>query len=155
MAMTVPLGLRIERRLHGEMIDHLQSAAPLEGVGLLAAVDEGGWVRATRFYAGTNLDGSPTRYTMDPAEVLAAFRDIDDCGWRLGAIVHSHPASPAVPSATDLREAYYPEALLLIITLATSSAEARCWRIGDTWFAMRREATEVPVVVDDGAVEMR
>ena len=154
MAMIVPIGLRIERRLHTEMIDHLQSVAPLEGVGLLAAVDEGAWVRATRFYAGTNVDRSPTRYTMDPAEVLAAFRDIDDSGWRLGAIVHSHPATPAVPSATDLREAHYPEALSLIVTLATSPAEARCWWIGDTWFAMRREATEVPVVVDNGAVEM-
>ena len=155
MPMIVPIGLRIERRLHTEMIDHLESVAPLEGVGLLAAVDEGAWVRATRFYAGTNVDRSPTRYTMDPAEVLAAFRDIDDCGWRLGAIVHSHPATPAVPSATDLREAHYPEALSLIVTLATSPAEARCWWIGDTWFAMRREATEVPVVVDNGAVDMR
>ena len=154
MAMAIPIGLRIERRLHAEMIDHLQSAAPLEGVGLLAAVDEGGWVRVTKFYAGTNVDGSPTRYTMDPAEVLAAFRDIDDGGWRLGAIVHSHPATPAVPSATDLREAHYPEALLLIITLATSVAEARCWRIGDARFAMGREVSEVPVVVDDGALEM-
>ena len=151
MPMIVPIGLRIERRLHTEMIDHLESVAPLEGVGLLAAVDEGAWVRATRFYAGTNVDRSPTRYTMDPAEVLAAFRDIDARGWRLGAIVHSHPATPAAPSPTDLREAHYPDALLLIVSLAICPPETRCWRISNTWLAMRPEAAEVPVVVDDGA----
>ena len=150
-AMTVAIGLRIEQRLHVEMINHLRSVAPLEGVGLLAGIDEEGWVRGTRFFAGTNIDASTTRYTMDPAEVLAAFRDIDARGWRLGAIVHSHPATPAAPSPTDLREAHYPDALLLIVSLAICPPETRCWRISNPWLAMRPEAAEVPVVVDDGA----
>ena len=83
-----------------------------------------------RFYPGTNLDRSPTRYTMDPAEVIAALRDIEARGWRLGAIVHSHPASAAVPSATDLREAHYPEALMVIVSLASGTPEFRAWGIG-------------------------
>ena len=143
------------------------AAAPLEGVGLLAVVDEGDATRAVRFYPGTNVDRSPTRYTMDPAEVLAAFRDIDANGWRLGAIVHSHPATPPLPSPTDLREAFYPEALLVIVGLAghatprrhpapcTRPPAARAWRLGPRPEPAPAEAgavtaVEVPLVVDDG-----
>jgi proteasome lid subunit RPN8/RPN11 len=87
---------------------------------------------------------------MDPAEVLAALNDIEAHGWRLGAIVHSHPASPPTPSATDLREAFYPEALLVIVGLAASPPSARVWRIiprdgvGST-------VVEVPLIVDGEA----
>jgi proteasome lid subunit RPN8/RPN11 len=43
-------------------------------------------------------------------------------GWRLGAIFHSHPASAAWPSAEDLRQARYPSALTLIVSLAEPDA---------------------------------
>ena len=143
-----PSGLRFDQDLYREVLVHLATVAPLEGVGLLAVVAEGEVDRATRFYSGTNLDASPARYTMDPAEVLAAFQDIDANGWRLGAIVHSHPATPPTPSPTDLREAYYPESLLLIVGLAGSSPLARAWRLvlGDRGQAVG--SVEVPVLVD-------
>ena len=136
------------------MLDHLRAAAPLEGVGLLAvggdaadpaAAPVAGRVR--RFYPGTNVDASPTRYTMDPVEVLAAFNDMAANGWRLGAIVHSHPASAPTPSATDLREAYYPEALLVIVGLAHTPPAARAWRLSPRVGAAPIVA-EVPVIVE-------
>ena len=111
---------------------HLLDAAPNEGVGLLAVgatLTADGTAIARQFFPGTNLDASPTRYTMDPAEVLAAFHEIEASGMRLGAIVHSHLTSPATPSATDLREAFYPDALMLIATFTTHPAELRAWRI--------------------------
>lgn len=81
---------------------------------------------------------------MDPAEVLAAFRDLDANGWTLGAIVHSHPATPPAPSPTDLREAYYPEALMLIVSFAAVPPVMRCWRLSASPPLV---AAEVPIVL--------
>ena len=142
------------------------AAAPWEGVGLLAvpegdegngetrgrgqpsagAGEEGPAVRAVRFYPGTNGAASATRYTMPPEEVLAAFEDMAARTWRLGAIVHSHPRGPATPSPTDLREAYYPEALMVIVSFAVVPPEVRAWWVGgaDGW------PREVPVVAGAG-----
>lgn len=124
------------------MVDHLGAAAPAEGVGLLATLAEGSTERAVHFYPGQNVDGSATRYTMDPAEVVAALVDMEQRGWHFGAIVHSHPASPPTPSATDLREAFYPDVLMLIVGLGGTSPEARAW-------SLRTGApVRVPVVVE-------
>jgi proteasome lid subunit RPN8/RPN11 len=56
--------------------------------------------------------------------------EIEASGWHLGGIVHSHPRTPARPSATDLREAYYPHALLVIASFAASEPELRSWDVG-------------------------
>jgi len=106
----------------------------------------GGEQRVTKFFPGSNIDASPTRYTMEPGEVLAAFREMRANGWRLGAIVHSHPSTPPTPSPTDVDEAYYPEALLMIVGLAGSPPDVRAWRL--TAPAVGREPSEVPVIVE-------
>ncbi len=141
------VGLRVSASLLSEVFQHLLTAAPCEGVGLLAGIIDGSWAQATAFYQGTNVDASPTRYTMAPEEVISAFRDMRSREWRLAAIVHSHPASVPVPSATDLMEAYYPEALLLIVGLATRPPIARCWRLVSNLAAPEKEVVEVVLSV--------
>lgn len=123
-------GLVMHPNLFDQMVSHLAAALPNEGVGLIAVVDEPTLKRAVGFVPGTNVDRSPSRYTMDPAEVLAAIRAIRSNGWRLGAIAHSHVDVAPTPSATDLWEAYYPEALMLIVSFATGAVEARLWQTG-------------------------
>ena len=126
-----PCALLVTAALRARIVAHVAADMPCESVGLLGVArgPRPDIVRAMRLYAGTNVDASPTRYTMDPAEVISALRDIETNGWWLGAIVHSHPASPAVPSATDLREAYYPDALMVIVSLARGTPEIRSWRL--------------------------
>jgi proteasome lid subunit RPN8/RPN11 len=131
---------RVPNSMMRQVIAHLESALPHEGCGLLAVPAGVDWPgEAVKFYPGTNADRSSTRFTMDPAEVLAAFKEMRFSDWELGAIVHSHPASPPIPSPTDLREAYYPDALMLIVSFAGPIPEARAWRIsgdpGDRQFA--------------------
>lgn len=144
-----PTSVRLTAELYKVMIGHLRGALPQEGCGLLAIRHEAGGALATRFYPGTNLDASPTRYTMDPVEVLAAFRDLDANGWTLGAIVHSHPATPPTPSPTDLREAFYPEALMIIVSFAAVPPVVRAWRLEGS--PRPRAAAEVPLVLAEGA----
>lgn len=137
---TEPAAAAIERlvlpaAIREEILIHLLEATPNEGVGLLAVtaperVDGRGLLaRATHFFPGTNIDASPSRFTMDPAEVVAAFREMHEAGWQLGAIVHSHIAGPPRPSTTDLREAHYPDALMLIVSFADQPAQMRAWRV--------------------------
>jgi proteasome lid subunit RPN8/RPN11 len=80
---------------------------------------------------------------MLPEEVLAALQDMAANGWRLGAIAHSHPRGAATPSPTDLREAFYPEALMVIVSLAEPRAHARAWWVGTDDGLPR----EVPIIV--------
>ncbi len=123
-------GLVLSQDLFDQIIRHLRDSLPFEGCGLLAIPTEDHEHRiGAAFFPGTNVDRSTTRYTMDPAEVLAAFKAMRRDGLMLGAIVHSHPGSPATPSETDLAEAYYPDALLLIVSFAASEPDVRVWKL--------------------------
>lgn len=135
MAVAAVDRLYIDRSLRDEIMIHLLEAAPNEGVGMLAVgepfrdEDDLHAVEALQFYPGTNVDRSPARYTMEPVEVVRALREIREAGWRLGAIVHSHLKGPATPSATDVREAHYPDALMMIVSFAVQPATTGVWRV--------------------------
>ncbi|HET7037666.1 MAG TPA: M67 family metallopeptidase [Thermomicrobiaceae bacterium] len=125
--------------LHRQMLDHLRRVAPEEGCGLIAYRDG----CPVKIFEGTNTERSATRYNMDPGEVLAALNEMERHGWELGAIYHSHPRSAAEPSETDLAYYYYPDALMVIVSLAGPSPDLRAYRIGD----QGREAPVRPVPV--------
>jgi proteasome lid subunit RPN8/RPN11 len=135
MAVAAVDRLYVARSIRDEIMIHLLEAAPNEGVGMLAVgdpfrdEDDLHAVEAVRFYPGTNVDRSPSRYTMEPVEVVRALREMREVGWRLGAIVHSHLKGPATPSATDVREAHYPDALMLIVSFAVQPATTGVWRV--------------------------
>lgn len=127
--------LYLPQSMRDAILIHLLDATPNEGVGLLAVgepyvdEDELRAMDAVRFFPGTNIEASPSRFTMDPAEVVTSLREMREANQQLGAIVHSHLRGPATPSATDLREAHYPDALLMIASLADQPAALRAWRV--------------------------
>jgi aspartate racemase len=79
---------------------------------------------------------------MDDVQVLRAVDDMARHNWWLGAIYHSHPTSPAVPSTTDLREANWPDALMIIVSLMEERPEARVYRVHE-----QREYVEIGIEV--------
>ncbi len=124
------------------ILGHLRQALPNEGVGLIGVepVERDGVTiaRARQFYPGANIRASPTRYEMDPRDLIAALREIDRRGLALGAIVHSHPKGPATPSVTDIAEFLYPEALMVIASFAREPVDVQAWRLephGSSWCA--------------------
>jgi len=141
--------LRLDHVTYDAILAHLRAWLPAEGCGLLATTFnlDGDAERVERFYAGSNLHRSPTSFEMDPVEVVAALKDIEARGWRLGAIVHSHPITAAKPSATDLRQAFYPGALMVIVSFMDAQPDLRAWRV-----QMNEEqadiAGEAPVMVE-------
>jgi proteasome lid subunit RPN8/RPN11 len=110
------------------MVGHGLAAFPNEACGLLAG-KEG---RPVKFFAMSNQDASPASYRLDPREQLTVFDEIDDQGWDLLGIFHTHTHSEAYPSETDLRQAFYPEALYLLLSLSDRSKPVlRGFRIED------------------------
>jgi proteasome lid subunit RPN8/RPN11 len=121
--------LRLPSDLRDAILVHLIREAPNEGVGLLAIDQRAVAAEAVAFFPGENIDASPSRYTMHPRDVVAALDTIAARGWELGAIVHSHLTGPATPSRTDIGEAHYPDAVMLIVSLASLPPDMRCWRL--------------------------
>lgn len=95
-----------------EMVAHVQDGLPNEACGLLGGLDG----RVHKVYAVTNAAQSPVSYTMDPLEQVRAMVAIEEAGWELLGIFHSHPQGPPAPSATDLAKAYYPDAAYIILS---------------------------------------
>ena len=106
--------LEIDRGFFVEMVEHGLAGFPNEACGLLAG-KEG---RPVKFFAMTNQDASPVSYRLDPKEQLKVFTEIDDEGWDLVGIFHTHTHSEAYPSETDLQQAFYPEATYLVMSLS-------------------------------------
>ncbi len=108
------------------IIRHARREYPNEACGLLAGRDG----RVEKVYPLTNAEHSPVTYRLNPEEQFRVFTEMEEKGWELLAIYHSHTHSPAYPSATDLELAFYPEALYLIISLADPARPAlRAFRI--------------------------
>jgi proteasome lid subunit RPN8/RPN11 len=129
----------IPAELYKRMIRQATDAFPEETCGILAS-DNG---TARQVYPIANVSQSPVIFQMDSQEQLAAVLEIEDRGWDLGAVYHSHPRTPAVPSETDVKFAFYPEALTIIISLANRARpEMRAYRIVDG--QVSEETIDVP-----------
>ena len=106
--------LELDRGFFDEMVDHGLAGFPNEACGLLAG-KEG---RPVKFFAMSNQDASPVSYRLDPTEQLRVFTELEDEGWDLLGIFHTHTHSEAYPSETDLKQAFYPEATYLVMSLS-------------------------------------
>jgi proteasome lid subunit RPN8/RPN11 len=129
------------------IVDHAREGKPNEVCGLIAG--RNGY--PVKLYRTTNSDPTPrVRYNVEPGELLNALREIEDNGWKLLAIYHSHPESEAYPSGTDVSLSYYPEAIYIIASLVDEqSPVVRAFRIVD------HKITELPLVVDQEVGEPR
>ncbi len=132
-----PASARISREIRDAIVAHARGEVPNEACGIVVgdrpAADGG---RALRWAPLRNQLASPYRYAIAPDDLLRLTIETDDADQVFWAIVHSHVASPARPSPTDLRESHYPDALYLLVSLdpaeadpATGEAGLRAWRI--------------------------
>ncbi|MDR1416289.1 MAG: M67 family metallopeptidase [Prevotellaceae bacterium] len=89
------------------------SELPNEACGLLA----GSGSEVTKQYPLTNVDHSPEHFSLDPKEQFRALREARSQGYRIVASYHSHPQTPARPSEEDIRLAFDPDLIYLILSL--------------------------------------
>ncbi len=119
--------MRIAPELYQQLIEHAREEAPNECCGMIASRDG----QAMAVYRATNAAASPLRYEIDGAEQYRILMQIEDEGFDLGAIYHSHTRTDPYPSQTDISLAFYPDSLYLIVGLAGSEPEVRAWLIRD------------------------
>jgi len=110
--------LEIPKVLLNRIIERARQEYPLESCGILA----GKTGRISNFYPMVNVEKSSSCYRMAPEGQLRVFLEIERKGLELSAIYHSHPHTAAFPSQRDVDQAFYPDSLILIISLMEKGA---------------------------------
>jgi proteasome lid subunit RPN8/RPN11 len=120
--------MQIPKAIYDQMLDQAREEAPNECCGILGGKDGA----ASTMYPATNAEQSPLRYTLDPKDLYRiTFQEIPENDEEMLAIYHSHTASPAYPSQTDINLATYPDSIYLILSLAEGEQPLRGFRIDD------------------------
>jgi len=124
-----------------QLIALARADAPNETCGIIGGKDQ----HALKVFALPNIASNPrVEYNAEPHALLEAFREIEARGWEHLAIYHSHPASPAYPSPTDIARAYYPDVIYILISLMNpAQASVRAFRI------VEGKVLEVTLEVED------
>jgi [CysO sulfur-carrier protein]-S-L-cysteine hydrolase len=136
--------LRIRRELVDKIVAHARRDHPDEACGVIAGPE--GTDRPDRHIPMLNAARSPTFYEFDSGDLLKLYREMDVNGEVPVVIYHSHTATEAYPSRTDVSYASEPEAhYVLVSTRDAERHEFRSYRIVDA------VVTEEPVEIVDHA----
>ena len=138
--------LRIDQETHDAIVAHAKRDHPDEACGVVAG--PAGSDRPERYVEMVNAAGSPTFYRFDSQEQLKVWREMDDRDEEPVVIYHSHTATEAYPSRTDIGLAMEPNAHYVLVSTrehgnTDGPVEFRSYRIVDG------EVTEEPVSVLD------
>jgi proteasome lid subunit RPN8/RPN11 len=122
--------LRISRELLDAMIAHAREDHPDEACGVIAGPV--GTDRPQRFIKMVNAARSTTFYEFDSGDLLRLYREMDARDEEPVVIYHSHTATQAYPSRTDISYASEPNAHYVLISTREADAEVRSYRIVDS-----------------------
>ncbi|EJN59341.1 desampylase [Halogranum rubrum] len=105
---------------------------PREVCGILAGErgigGNDGSDRVTEIHRVTNVADTPrVAYELDPAETLATIETIEETGQDVVGFYHSHPDSPARPSATDEAQATWTGYVYCIVSPTEDAVRAWRW----------------------------
>jgi len=122
--------LTISPALRAKIVAHARADHPDEACGVIAG--PAGSDRPVRFIPMLNAERSPTFYRFDSMEQLRVWREMDDRDEEPVVIYHSHTATQAYPSRTDISYASEPGAhYVLVSTREQDQEEFRSFRIVD------------------------
>ena len=127
--------IRIPAHIYDGIVAQAYAELPNEVCGLLVGKDG----EAVKQHALTNIDHSPEHFSFDPAEQFQVFRSARTEGLEIIANYHSHPETPSRPSVEDIRLAYDPNILYLIISLSAEIPVLKAFNI------QNGSSTEVPI----------
>ncbi len=130
--------LKIPNHIFEQMLEQAKAQAPVEACGILAGSNG----RIEKLYKMTNAEQRSDHFMMEPEEQFEAVKDIRSNSLDMLAIYHSHPQTPARPSAEDIRLALTPGVIYVIVSLqGTNGPVVKGFQIEDGTI------TEVPVKI--------
>jgi proteasome lid subunit RPN8/RPN11 len=126
--------LTLAQETYDAIVAHAKRDHPDEACGVVAGPE--GSDRAERFIPMVNAAGSPTFYEFDSTELLALYKDMDARDEEPVVVYHSHTATEAYPSRTDIGLASEPNAHYVLVSTAEHGnsdgpVEFRSYRIVD------------------------
>ena len=122
--------LRIPVQIVDAIVAHARADHPDEACGIVAGPI--GSDRPSRVVQMTNAERSPTFYRFDSGEQLRLYRQLDAADEEVVVVYHSHTATEAYPSRTDISYAGEPQAhYVLASTREPDTQEFRSFRIID------------------------
>ncbi|TWJ19093.1 M67 family metallopeptidase [Geobacter argillaceus] len=119
--------LKLPRAIYDALIGHAREGFPLEVCGILGGLDG----EVSGHFPMTNIDASSEHFTLDPKEQFRVIKELRASKLEMVAVYHSHPASPARPSAEDIRLALTPDISHVIVSLAGPEPVLKSFRITD------------------------
>ena len=139
--------LTIAQEIRDAIVAHAKRDHPDEACGVVAGPE--GSDRAERFVPMVNAAGSPTFYEFDSTELLALYKDMDARDEEPVVVYHSHTATEAYPSRTDIGLASEPNAHYVLVSTrahgnSAGPVEFRSYRITDG-VVTEEEVTIVPL----------
>jgi [CysO sulfur-carrier protein]-S-L-cysteine hydrolase len=139
--------LRIDQGVYDAIVAHAKRDHPDEACGVVAGPD--GSDRPERFVPMVNAAGSPTFYEFDPTDLLRLYKEMDARDEEPVVIYHSHTATEAYPSRTDIGLAQEPNAHYVLVSTrehgnSPGAVEFRSYRIVDG-VVTEEEVAVVPV----------
>jgi proteasome lid subunit RPN8/RPN11 len=138
--------LRIDRATYDAIVAHAKRDHPNEACGVVAGPE--GSDRPERFVPMVNAAGSPTFYEFDTVDLLKLYKEMDARDEEPVVVYHSHTATEAYPSRTDIGLAMEPNAHYVLVSTrehgnSDGPVEFRSYRI------VEGSVTEEDVSVED------
>jgi [CysO sulfur-carrier protein]-S-L-cysteine hydrolase len=126
--------LRIDQETYDAIVAHAKRDHPDEACGVVAGAE--GSDRPERFVPMVNAASSPTFYEFDSTDLLKLYREMDERGEEPVVVYHSHTATQAYPSRTDVNLAQEPNAHYVLVSTrehgnSPGPVEFRSYRVVD------------------------
>ena len=126
--------LTISRATYDAIVAHAKRDHPDEACGIVAGPE--GSDRPERLIEMVNAAGSPTFYEFDSTDLLHLYKEMDARDEEPVVVYHSHTATEAYPSVTDVKLAGEPNAHYVLVSTrehgnAEGPVEFRSFRIVD------------------------
>lgn len=119
--------VRIPKSIYQRMVEHARREWPLECCGILSGKDE----TVEKAFELQNAEGNTVLYSMSPREQMSVFEEMEKESIEMIAIYHSHPHTIPFPSETDVKLAFYPDLVSVIISLKEEGNPVmKAFRIG-------------------------
>jgi proteasome lid subunit RPN8/RPN11 len=128
------------------LLDHAVASYPREACGLLLGVSSAECVTVSRTVSLPNAmaaESQRDRFSINPREMLAWERRAASAGEAVVGIFHSHPDTPARPSAFDLEAAWPGYVYVIASASAGKIVETRAWRLDEEHGRFTEEPIDV------------
>lgn len=150
------MSLELPQVLIDEMVAHSREDLPNECCGVIGRSADG----ELTLWRATNDEASPWRFNIPAQQLLHLYNSIEDVDGDLLVIYHSHVASEARPSPTDLNIARLHKGATewpywVLVSLADETPSVRAWRIDNGAEPDTVAAVEIELQISDAEAERR